>query len=92
MFDNTWMTTSTQVQPTVEYIKYRGRTFAQTRGYWEVQNDYMGGPFVSHAFYSPDGSSIIVAEAFVYAPKFDKRQFLRQVESVLYSWEWKAEE
>ena len=92
MFDNTWMTTSTQIPPTVEYIKYRGRTFAQTRGYWEVHNDYMGGPFVSHAFYSPDGSSIIVAEAFVYAPKFDKRQFLRQVESVLYSWEWASEE
>ena len=48
----------------------------------------MGGPFVSHSFYSPDGEDIIVAEAFVYAPRYDKRQYLRQVESLLYSWEW----
>lgn len=87
MFDGTYMTTSEFWTPTVEYIKYNGRNFAQTRGLWEVENDYMGGPFVSHSFYSADGSKIIVAEAFVYAPRYDKRQLLRQVESILYSWE-----
>lgn len=92
MFENTYMTTAEYVEPTVEFIKYKGREFAQTRGYWEVFNDYMGGPFVSHSFYSPDGQYIIVAEAFVYAPRYDKRQYLRQVESLLYSWEWKKED
>ena len=90
MFDGTYMTTSEYFTPTIEYLKYRGRDLVQVRGMWEVQNDFMGGPFVSHSFYSPDGSEIIVAEAWVYAPQFDKRQYLRQVESVLYSWEWKA--
>lgn len=88
MFDNTWMTTSSYVPPIVEFIRFRGRQFAQTRGFWEVHNDFMGGPFVSHSFYSKDGKDIIVAEAFVYAPKYDKRQLLRQVESILYSFEW----
>ena len=88
MFDNTWMTTSTFIEPTVEFISFRGRQFAQTRGFWEVQNDFMGGPFVSHSFYSRDGKDIIVVEAWVYAPKYDKRQLLRQVESVIYSCEW----
>lgn len=88
MFENTWMTTGKYMPPQIEYMRYRGRDFAQVRGLWEVENDYMGGPFVSHSFYSPDGESVIVAEAFVYAPKFDKRQFLRQVESILFSWEW----
>lgn len=88
MFDNTWMTTSNYITPTVEFIRFRGRQFAQTRGFWEVHNDFMGGPFVSHSFYSPDGKDIIVAEAFVYAPKFDKRQYLREVESIIYSFEW----
>lgn len=92
MYDNTWMTTSESFPVTVSYLSYRGRKFVQTRGYWEVENDYMGGPFVSHSFYSPDGKFIIVAEAFVYSPKYDKRQYLRQVESLLYSWEWKKNE
>lgn len=92
MFEGTYMTTSQYVVPDVKYMKYKGRDFAQARGYWEVYNDYMGGPFVSHSFYSRDGKDIIVTEAFVYAPKYDKRQLLRQVESILYSFEWKKDE
>ena len=68
--------------------RYKGLEFAEVRGFWEVYNDYMGGPFVSHAFYSKDGQNVIVLQAFVYAPKYDKRQYLRQVESIIYSFEW----
>lgn len=92
MLDNSWMTTSDSFPITVEFTRYHGREFAETRGYWEVENDYMGGPFVSHSFYSEDGFDIIVTEAFVYAPRYDKRQYLRQVESILYSWEWQKKE
>ena len=88
MFENTWMTTGTFMPPQIEFLRFRGREFAQVRGLWEVENDYMGGPFVSQSFYSPDGTEVIVAEAFVYAPRYDKRQYLRQVESIIYSWEW----
>lgn len=88
MFDNTYMITSPIVEPSVKYLKYQGRDFAELRGYWEVYGDYMGGPFVSHSFYSPDGKWIVTLDAFVYAPKYDKRHYLRQVESLLYSWEW----
>lgn len=92
MFDNTYMMTSTIVTPSIEYLKYKGRDFAQIRGFWEVFNDFMGGPFVSHVFYSQDGKEVIVLQAFVYAPKYDKRQYLRQVESVIYSFEWAKSE
>ena len=78
--------------PYVEYIKYKGREFAQLRGLWEMEGDFMGGPFVSEAFYSLDGKDIIVTEAFVYNPSKNKRQLLRQVESILYAWDWVKEE
>jgi len=89
MFDGSYMTTSTALPPTTRSLRYHGRDFMETRGFWEVHGDFMGGPFVSHSFYSPDGKDIIVLEAFVYAPRYDKRQYLRQVESLLYSFEWK---
>ena len=88
MFENTHMTITDFSRPTLEYLRYKGRDFAQMRGFWEVHNDYMGGPFVSHIFYSPDGTEMIELLGFVYAPKYDKRQYLRQVESVIYSFEW----
>ena len=91
MFENTWMTTGSYPAPYLEYLKYRGRDFAQVRGWWEVSGDFMAGPFVSQSFYSRDGKRIIVTEAFLYVPKYDKRQYLRQVESLLYSWEWAEE-
>ena len=91
MFDNTYMTTSSIVRPSIEYKRFKGLDFAEIRGLWEVQNDFMGGPFVSHAFYSQDGKDVIVLQAFVYAPKYDKRHYLKQVESFLYSFEWAKE-
>jgi len=92
MFDGSYMTTSTAQEPTTRSLRYKGRDFMETRGFWEVHGDFMGGPFVSHSFYSPDGKDIIVLEAFVFAPRYDKRQYLRQVESLLYSFEWDSAE
>jgi len=33
----------------------------------------------------------VVLEAFVYAPRYPKRNYLRQVESIIYSFEWQKE-
>jgi hypothetical protein len=91
MFENTYMIISPVVSPSVKYKKYGEHEFAEIRGLWEVHKDYMGGPFVSHVFYTPDGQNMIMMQAFVYAPKYDKRNYVKQVESVLYSFEWKKE-
>ena len=88
MFENSYMTTSMQIPPVMKWMKYKGRDFAEIRGLWEVENDFMGGPFIDHAFYSKDGKYIIVVEGFVYAPKYPKRNYLRQIESIIYSWDW----
>lgn len=92
MFDNTYMMISDFARPSIEYKKYKGLEFAEIRGFWEVYNDFMGGPFVSHVFYSQDGREVIVLQGFVYAPKYDKRHYLRQVESIIYSFEWAKNE
>ena len=84
MFDGSYMTTSAILAPQVKYVNYNGSKFAELRGFWDVEGDFMGGPFVSHTLYSPDGSTLYTLEAYVYAPKYDKRLYLRQVESLLW--------
>lgn len=91
MFENTYMIISPIITPSVQYKKYGAHEFAELRGLWEVHNDYMGGPFVSHVFYNPNGQDMVMLQAFVYAPKYDKKNYLKQIESVLYSFEWKKE-
>ena len=45
----------------------------------------MGGPFVSHARVDERNNRVVVVEGFVYAPETDKRNFIRRVESALYT-------
>ena len=62
----------------------RGRGNSVTvRGLWEMKNDAMGGAFV--AYWQPEGSRIVVAEAFVYAPETKKRNLVRRLEAALYT-------
>lgn len=85
MFEGSYMTTSSLIDPVTRWVTYKKEKFAETRGLWEVQNDYMGGPFISHSIIDEENKRIIVMEGFVYAPKFTKRNYLRYVESILYS-------
>ena len=57
----------------------------ETRGLWNVVGDFMAGPFVSYSIVDPTSSKIITAEGWVYYPNKDKRDLLRQQESILYT-------
>lgn len=89
MRENSYMTFNKVIDPGFRNIEYKGQTMVEMRGLWEVENDYMGGPFVCHIFPDRDRQNIIILNAFVYAPKYDKRKYLRQVESIIYSFKWK---
>lgn len=84
--EGSYMITNPVIKPGYYNKSYKGREFTEIRSLWETQNDYMGGPFISDAFLSTDGKDVIVIEGFVYAPKYDKRDYLRQVEAIIYSW------
>lgn len=62
-----------------------GNEVAIMRGLWKVKNDFMGGPFVSMSILTKDKKQVITADGFVYAPRFDKRDYVRQIESILYT-------
>jgi hypothetical protein len=55
------------------------------RGLWRVENDFMGGPFISLSTYDEVNNRIITIEGEVFAPKFDKREYLRELEAIIFS-------
>ena len=57
------------------------------RGLWRVENDKMGGPFISVSTLSKDQQNIITIEGYVYAPNFKKRALLKELEAVIHSFE-----
>ena len=86
--EGSYMITNPNIIPGFEWKEYGGRKFAEIRSLWDTYNDFMGGPFISDAFLSEDGKDVIVIEGFVYAPKYAKRDYLRQLEGIIYSWHW----
>lgn len=86
--EGTYMITSRMVEPKLLWVRYNKRVFAEMRGLWEVYNDFMGGPFVSHFFLDKERKNIIAVDGFVYAPKYPKRNYMRQVESIMYSFDF----
>lgn len=57
----------------------------QLTGLWRVENDFMGGPFVSYTFADPKNKQVVTLFGYVYYPNHKKRDYLLQVESILYS-------
>lgn len=61
------------------------RYFAEIRGLWNVKGDYMGGPFINLSTIDTLNNRLVSVDGYVYAPKYDKRNFIRELESILYS-------
>lgn len=57
----------------------------EIRGLWRVENDFMGGPFISYTFLNENTNQMITLFGYIYYPNHKKRNLLLQVESILYS-------
>ena len=57
----------------------------EMRGMWRVENDFMGGPFVSYTFADSRTGNLVTLEGYYYEPNQKKRNQLLQLEAILYS-------
>jgi hypothetical protein len=69
----------------VKDFAVKGEYAFEARGLWYMENDMMGGPFVSHARVDRPNGRVVVVEGFVYAPQKTKRELMRQMEAALYT-------
>lgn len=74
-------TLCTFCEPIVVHNQYA----LETRGLWYMENDGMGGPFVSHSRVDTTRNMVIVVEGFVFAPEKMKRGLIRRLEGSLYT-------
>jgi hypothetical protein len=73
------------VDPLYNQFELNGLKITEIRGLWKVENDFMGGPFINYSFYNPITEKAVSVDVFVYAPKYDKRKYLRQLEVMLHT-------
>ena len=85
---------------TSENIDFLGRFAYETRGLWHMIGEDasgervaygMGGPFVNYTFYDEATGRLYMIDGMVFAPGYDKREFLRHLETISHTF-WTKEE
>lgn len=66
-------------------INFKGHFAMEIRGLWRTNNRTMGGPFVGYAIADQAKGLIYYIEGFAYAPGKHKREFIRELEAILWS-------
>jgi hypothetical protein len=83
--EGSYMAVETEAVPFRREIKVNEIDVIELRNLWKIENDFMGGPFVSFSFIDEKNNKVINIDGFVFAPQFDKRDYLRQLEAILNS-------
>lgn len=84
--DGSFMTTASEevAERQIRRLLINGREWYEIRGFWDVENDYMGGPFISYSTLDKATNRVIVIDNYLYSPKKPKRNFYRQLENLIY--------
>lgn len=83
--DGTYMSTEYRYPPESREVSIGDQYAVYTQGLWRTENYFMGGPFRRIATTSKNGNEMIVVSGFVFAPKFDKREYVRELDAVISS-------
>lgn len=93
--DGSYMITVDQIPDETgeEYIPYKPeyrtvrigeQPWIEMVGLWDVENYFMGGPFVSYTTVNPNTNEVITIDSYVYSPKKEKRNMLRELQALVY--------
>lgn len=62
-----------------------GNKCYETKGTWQMKNDFMSGPFINYVIFDKAHRRILVLEGFCYAPSKEKRDLMFELESIIKS-------
>ncbi|NND95299.1 MAG: DUF4837 family protein [Flavobacteriales bacterium] len=79
------MTVEMLLPPSFEQVDFKGQFAIEGRGLWRFPRPIMGGPFVSLTVVDEKNGRVITVDGYVFAPKFDKRNYILDIESIAYS-------
>jgi hypothetical protein len=82
---DTDMITEEAYAPYFFKIKLDGKVSYETKGTWELRNDFMSGPFVNYAIVDDENNRVLFLEGFCYSPSKEKRDLMHELESIIKS-------
>ncbi len=94
-----WVEVDRRRPVVVDSIDFKGRFAFEIRGLWHMVGEEngrkfpfgMGGPFLTYAFYDEATGRLFMVDGMVFAPNYPKREFLRQMEVIAYTFRTNAD-
>ena len=84
--ENTFMSTDFMYRPNTQEIIINGKKVLETRGLWEVKEQFMAGPFFNYQIKTNStNNQQIMLDGFVYSPGTDKREYVFELEAIMRS-------
>ena len=82
--ENTHMSTDLIYTPNTQQINMGGKQVFETRGLWEIEDQFMAGPFLNFQIKLGD-DDFIMLDGFVYSPGSTKREYIFELEAIMRS-------
>ncbi len=82
-----YMKTEPLFPPIFRELAKNGSYLVELRGLWRLEKAFMGGPYISHTILDEKNNRVVTVGGFVYAPRLDKRNYVRELEAILYTFE-----
>ena len=82
--ENTHMSTDLIYTPNTQEINVGGKQVFETRGLWEIEGQFMAGPFLNFQAKLGD-DDFIMLDGFVYSPGSTKREYIFELEAIMRS-------
>ena len=85
--EGSYMVIASMYEPIAYDVKNNNMDVIELRGLWDLENGFMGGPFVSHSVYDAQRGRIVTVDGYIYHPNQKKRIKMKQLEAIIYSME-----
>lgn len=69
----------------VSEVNFLGRYALMTNALWKMSDNTMGGPFINYTFYDEKTHRIYMLDGSIFAPKFEKKKLIQQMDVTLQS-------
>ncbi len=79
----TRMITEPAFSPFLSKVTISEKVTYETKGTWDLKNDFMSGPYINYAFTDKENKQILIVEGFCYAPSKEKRDLMLELESII---------
>ena len=81
--DGTFMKTDYDYIASSNVFETEEKLIEETRGLWDVEKQFMGGPFINQKIKTKNKEEVVMLDAFLFAPGEAKRDYLFELEAIM---------